>query len=83
MIEVGRQKSINAVNESAASYDSMVWIVCQNDIMVDNPAEKDLYRFGTLSKIKVVRKKEGFMPATCTLRGYEKQIRWYHVQDVL
>jgi ATP-dependent Lon protease len=66
MIEVGRQKSINAVNESAASYDSMVWIVCQNDIMVDNPAEKDLYRFGTLSKIKVVRKKEGFMRVTFT-----------------
>ncbi|MDD6679635.1 LON peptidase substrate-binding domain-containing protein, partial [Galactobacillus timonensis] len=37
MIEVGRQKSINAVNEAAASYDSKVWIVCQNDIMVDNP----------------------------------------------
>ena len=66
MIEVGRQKSINAVNEASASYDSMVWIVCQNDIMVDNPSEQNLYRVGTLSKIKIVRRKEGFMRVTFT-----------------
>ena len=66
MIEVGRQFSINAVNESSESYDSMVWIVCQNDIMIDNPTEEYLYRTGTLSKIKIVRKKEGFMRVTFT-----------------
>ena len=64
MIEVGRQKSINAVNEAAASYDSNVWIVCQNDIMVDNPTEANLYKVGTLSTIKIVRRKEGFMRVT-------------------
>ena len=64
MIEVGRQKSINAVNEAAASYDSKVWIVCQNDIMVDNPTEANLYKVGTLSTIKIVRRKEGFMRVT-------------------
>ena len=48
MIEVGRSKSINAVNEATGSYDSMVWIVCQNDIMVDDPRENDLYQVGTL-----------------------------------
>ncbi|MDD5851394.1 MAG: endopeptidase La [Galactobacillus timonensis] len=66
MIEVGRQKSINAVNEAAASYDSKVWIVCQNDIMVDNPTEENLYQVGTLSTIKIVRRKEGFMRVTFT-----------------
>lgn len=66
MIEVGRQKSINAVNEAAASYDSRVWIVCQNDIMVDNPTEENLYQVGTLSMIKIVRRKEGFMRVTFT-----------------
>lgn len=64
MIEVGRQKSINAVNEAAASYDSKVWIVCQNDIMIDNPTEANLYKVGTLSTIKIVRRKEGFMRVT-------------------
>ncbi|NCB33256.1 MAG: endopeptidase La [Erysipelotrichia bacterium] len=66
MIEVGRDKSTNAVNEASASYDSMVWIVCQNDIMVDDPAEENIYRVGTLSKIKIVRRKEGFMRVTFT-----------------
>lgn len=66
MIEVGRQKSLNAVNEASNSYDSMVFILCQNDIMVDDPKEENLYQFGTLSKIKVVRKKEGFMRVTFT-----------------
>ncbi|MBR2769461.1 MAG: endopeptidase La [Solobacterium sp.] len=66
MIEVGRQKSLNAINEASANYDSMVWIVCQNDIMVDNPTAENLYRVGTLSKIKIVRRKEGFMRVTFT-----------------
>ena len=66
MIEVGRQKSLNAINEASANYDSMVWIVCQNDIMVDNPTAENLYKVGTLSKIKIVRRKEGFMRVTFT-----------------
>ena len=66
MIEVGRSKSVNAVNEASASYDGMVWIVCQKDIMIDDPKEEHLYRFGTLSKIKVVRRKEGFIRVTFT-----------------
>ena len=66
MIEVGREKSVNAVNQSTAAYESLVWLVCQNDIMVDNPTVRDLYEVGTLSKIKVVRRKEGFMRVTFT-----------------
>ena len=57
MIEVGRQKSLAAVSLSSQSFDSMVWIVCQNDIMVDDPKEANLYKVGTMSKIKVIRKK--------------------------
>ncbi|MBR3357049.1 MAG: endopeptidase La [Solobacterium sp.] len=66
MIEVGRSKSINAVNLAVDAYDKMVWIVCQQDMMVDNPGIKDLYSTGTLAKIKVLRKKEGFMRVTFT-----------------
>ena len=66
MIEVGRAKSIAAVNEATGSYDGMVWVVCQNDIMVDDPHIRDIYQMGTLAKIKVVRRKEGFMRVTFT-----------------
>ena len=65
-IEVGRAKSLNAVNTAQSENDGMVWIVCQKDIMVDDPKETDLYRMGTLAKIKVVRRKEGFMRVTFT-----------------
>lgn len=64
MIEVGRQKSMNAVNEAVAAYDSRVFIVCQNDIMADNPALENIYKVGTISTIKVLRRKEGFMRIT-------------------
>ncbi len=66
MIEVGRQKSVNAVNAASDSYDGQVFIVCQNDIMVDDPSVENLYTVGTLSKIKVVRRKQGFMRITFT-----------------
>ena len=66
MIEVGRSKSTRAVNESSSSYDSMVWLVCQNDIMDDDPKQNNLYQVGTLSRIKIIRRKEGFMRVTFT-----------------
>jgi len=66
MIEVGRKKSINAVNEAAASYDGMVWLVCQKDIMADDASEDNLYRVGTIAKVKNIRRKEGFMRVTFT-----------------
>ena len=61
MIEVGRQKSVNAINSA-----SEVFIVCQNDIMVEQPVRENLYSVGTLSKIKVVRRKQGYMRITFT-----------------
>ena len=41
MIEVGREKSIRAVEEAEEKFDGHVWLVCQKDIMVDNPAPSD------------------------------------------
>ncbi len=61
MIEVGRKKSVTAIEDSMDNFEGHVWLVCQNDIMVDNPKEENLFRFGTLAKVKSIRKKEGFM----------------------
>ena len=66
MIEVGRQKSVNAINTASDEYDGQVFIVCQNDIMVEQPVRENLYSVGTLSKIKVVRRKQGYMRITFT-----------------
>ena len=64
MIEVARKKSVNAVNEAGTSYNGMVFVVCQKDIRVENPTEDSLYTVGSLAKIKIVRKKEGFYRVT-------------------
>ncbi|SJZ91402.1 endopeptidase La [Anaerorhabdus furcosa] len=66
VIEVGREKSVNAVEESQNHYEGHVWVVCQNDIMIDNPTVDNIYKFGTLCHIKTVRKKDGFMRVTFT-----------------
>lgn len=83
MIEVGRQKSLAAVSLSAQSFDNMVWIVCQNDIMVDDPKEKDLYQVGTLAKIKVIRKKDGFMRVTFTGMKRARLSKLYDQPDMM
>ena len=66
MIEVGREKSVNAVEEAMAYFDGQVFILSQRDVLVDEPHENDLFMVGTLCKIKSSRKKEGFMRVTFT-----------------
>lgn len=64
MIEVGRDKSINAVEEAMAYFDGQVFIVSQKDVLVDDPKVNDLFSMGTLCKIKTMKKKEGFLRVT-------------------
>lgn len=64
VIEVGRKKSVRAVNEASDSFNGFVWISCQKDIMVDEPEKENVYETGTLSKIKIVRRKDGFLRVT-------------------
>lgn len=61
MIEVGRKKSITAIEESRANFDNHVFVVCQRDILVDEPTEKDLYEMGTLCRIQSVRSRDGIL----------------------
>ena len=66
MIEVGRQKSVTAVNTANDNYDAMVFIDCQKDIQIEDPKMDDLYAVGTLAKIKIIRRKEGYLRVTFT-----------------
>ncbi|MGM9941529.1 MAG: endopeptidase La [Bulleidia sp.] len=66
MIEVGRTKSINAVNQANDNYDAMVLIISQKDTRVEDPKKDDLYEIGTLAKIKIIRRKEGYLRVTFT-----------------
>ena len=55
VIDVGRTLSVNALNKARNDYDSLVWVVTQKDIMVEDPSTEDMYSFGTLCSIKHVR----------------------------
>ncbi|NOY13990.1 MAG: endopeptidase La [Deltaproteobacteria bacterium] len=47
---VGRPQSIGAL-EKATETDKYIFLVSQKDPKVDNPAEEDLYRIGTIGKV--------------------------------
>ncbi len=65
-IEVGRPKSINAIRVAEDEYAGYLLIVCQRDIMVEDPHQSDVYEYGTYVKIKISRKRENFMMVTFT-----------------
>lgn len=64
LIEVGRDKSMNAVEEAEKFFNGHVLLVSQTDIMVDEPHEQDLFKYGTLVQIKNVKRKTGFLRVT-------------------
>ena len=61
VIDVGRRKSVNALNKAREQYQSMIWVVTQKDVMVEEPDVSDMYSFGTLCTIKHVRQDNGIM----------------------
>lgn len=56
--DVGRTKSILAL-EDAMVKDQMIFLVAQKDPRVENPELEDMYRIGSISKIKQILKLPG------------------------
>lgn len=54
-LDVGREKSVQAL-EKAMVDDHLIFLTTQKDISLDEPAEEDLYRVGTLTKVKQMLK---------------------------
>jgi ATP-dependent Lon protease len=60
---VGRDKSIKAL-EYAMSHDKEIFLSAQKDASVDNPTEKDIFLFGTLSAVlQLLRLPDGTVKA--------------------
>ena len=57
-ISIGRQKSLNAI-EDAMARDEIAFFVAQKDSGEETPAAGDLYRMGTVAKVKQVLKLPG------------------------
>lgn len=54
-LDVGRSKSVQAL-EKAMMGESIIFLTAQKDLSIDEPGEEDLYRMGTLTKVKQMLK---------------------------
>lgn len=61
IIDVGRNKSVHAVEQAQNEFDSMVLLAAQKDLGMDEPQLKDIYGFGTLCQIKHIRRMDGYL----------------------
>ncbi len=54
-LDVGRDKSVQAL-EKAMVDDHLIFLTTQKDLSIDEPTEEDLYKMGTLTKVKQMLK---------------------------
>lgn len=93
-ITIGREKSIKLI-EDAEQAGTFIGAVPQNDVMVEEPHEEDLYRYGTVAKvIKTLEMPDGTITAILqafkrleldAVIGYEPYItaRVHYLPEVL
>ncbi len=56
--DVGRIKSVKALEEAMIN-NQLIFLVAQRDAKVDSPSENDIYKIGTISKVKQLLKLPG------------------------
>lgn len=59
--DVGRQKSIQALNASMGA-DQIIYLVTQRDVAQDDPSVEGLYTVGVVAKVRQVLKLPGGQP---------------------
>lgn len=69
-LEVGRHKSVAAINESVANFNSEIILVSQKDPKVDNPQLSEVYNYGTLCKVQI---QKSHNDGTLTVSFYGQQ----------
>ncbi len=52
-IDVGRAKSLKALEESESTYDSQILVLVQKNPLIDNPTPDDLEEYGALATISM------------------------------
>ena len=72
-VDVGREKSLQALNRAIDSNKNL-FVVTQKNKSAANPAPKDVYRVGTLVKVKQVLRSSGEY-VRAILEGVERMVR--------
>ncbi len=55
-LDVGRDKSVKALDHSMISDDSLIFLATQEDVQIEEPEPKDIYYVGTISKVRQMLK---------------------------
>lgn len=77
--DVGREKSIHALEEAMVG-DQMIFLATQKDIDMESPGHEDIYKVGTIAKIKQLLKMPGNI-IRVLVEGQERGIIQEYVQD--
>ncbi len=72
--DVGREKSINAINAAMAD-DRMIYLVPQIDIDMENPTKSDIYDVGVVAEVKqVLKMQDGIVKVMVEARNRAKTV---------
>lgn len=61
IIDVGRKKSVYALEEAQEHFQSQVMLVAQRDLALEDPRMDDLYEVGTICHIQHIRHMDGYL----------------------
>lgn len=61
IIDVGRDKSIHAIEEAQENHEGHLVLAAQKDLTLEDPEINDVYAFGTLCQIKHIRRMDGYL----------------------
>ena len=70
VIEVGREKSLKAIEKSISDHNKLVYLVSQKEILDEDPALTDLYTIGSIAEITKVSQEDGY--SQLTLKGISR-----------
>lgn len=70
-LEVGRHKSVAAINEAKTYFNKQIILVSQKDPKVDNPQLSEVYNYGTLCKAEI-KKTHDDKTLTVTFYGQQR-----------
>ncbi|MCD8297694.1 MAG: endopeptidase La [Prevotella sp.] len=77
-ILIGRDSSLNLVNELKDKQDAIFAIICQKDANQDNPGKNDLYEYGVYAKIIRILEMPGNSNLTVIVQG----MRRCHLKEI-
>ncbi len=61
VIDVGRETSVQAVENAKENYENKIVLISQKDLKIDNPTIDDIYSFGTICEVRHIRRFDNFL----------------------